>query len=125
MSCSNELCSRTRSSKVPSCAIRPCSSTAIRCAARIVDRRWAIVITERPFIISSMARWTWCSLSASSAEVASSSKTIGGSLSMARAIATRCFCPPESCMPRSPTRVAMPSGNLSMNWSALAARAAS
>jgi hypothetical protein len=39
----------------------------------------------------------------SSAEVASSKTRIGGFFSSARAIATRCFSPPESFRPRSPT----------------------
>mmetsp|Transcript_209 Transcript_209/g.280 ORF Transcript_209/g.280 Transcript_209/m.280 type:complete len:87 (-) Transcript_209:2109-2369(-) len=73
----------------------------------------------------SMACCTLCSLSASSAEVASSRITIGGSFSIARAIATLCFCPPESCIPRSPTRVSIPFGNFEIKSSALAALAAS
>ncbi len=40
----------------------------------------------------------------SSAEVASSKIMILGFLRIARAIATRCFSPPESFRPRSPTR---------------------
>ena len=36
------------SSWVPCSAIRPCSSTTIRPAWRIVDRRWAITIAVRP-----------------------------------------------------------------------------
>jgi len=42
--------------------------------------------------------------------VASSRMSILGSLSRALAIATRCFCPPESITPRSPTKVSRPSG---------------
>jgi len=45
------------------------------------------------------------SLSVSRAEVASSSRRIFGFLTSARAIATRCFCPPLSCVPLSPTFV--------------------
>ena len=41
----------------------------------------------------------------SSAEVASSNMRILGSFKIARAIATRCFSPPESLSPRSPTVV--------------------
>jgi hypothetical protein len=41
----------------------------------------------------------------SSAEVASSKIMIGGFLSRGAAIATRCFSPPESLRPRSPTIV--------------------
>jgi hypothetical protein len=42
----------------------------------------------------------------SSADVASSKIRIRGPFSTARAIATRCFSPPESLSPRSPTAVA-------------------
>ncbi len=41
----------------------------------------------------------------SSALVASSRIRIGGFLSRVRAMATRCFSPPDSLRPRSPTRV--------------------
>jgi hypothetical protein len=41
----------------------------------------------------------------SSAEVASSNNRIGGDFRIVRAIATRCFSPPDSFKPRSPTRV--------------------
>ncbi|KAK3026931.1 hypothetical protein RJ639_040337 [Escallonia herrerae] len=39
----------------------------------------------------------------SRALVASSSSSIFGLFTMARAIATLCFCPPDNCTPRSPT----------------------
>jgi len=39
------------------------------------------------------------SLSVSKADVASSRSNILGSLIKARAMATRCFCPPDSCVP--------------------------
>mmetsp|Transcript_8158 Transcript_8158/g.14787 ORF Transcript_8158/g.14787 Transcript_8158/m.14787 type:complete len:141 (-) Transcript_8158:376-798(-) len=52
--------------------------------------------------------------SESRAEVASSSKRICGSLMMARAMAMRWRWPPDSCVPRSPTRVCILSGNPSM-----------
>ena len=45
------------------------------------------------------------SVSVSSALVASSSSRIGGSFSSVRAIPTRCFSPPDSFSPRSPTMV--------------------
>ena len=53
----------------------------------------------------SSAACTVASLSVSSAEVASSSSRILGSRTRARAMAMRCFCPPLSCAPRSPTNV--------------------
>ena len=43
----------------------------------------------------------------------------------ARASAMRCFCPPESCTPRSPTTVSKPSGSDSISSSTCASRAAS
>jgi hypothetical protein len=45
------------------------------------------------------------SLAESSAEVASSKIRIGGFFSSVRAMATRCFSPPDSLRPRSPTMV--------------------
>src|SRR3989344_4764524 len=47
----------------------------------------------------------------SSAEVASSNTRIGGFFSRVRAMATRCFSPPESFRPRSPTMVSYLSGS--------------
>jgi len=47
----------------------------------------------------------------SSADVASSRIKARGSRISARAMATRCFWPPESWMPLSPTCVSKPSGN--------------
>jgi len=44
----------------------------------------------------------------------SSSKRILGLRIKARAIAIRCFCPPESCEPLLPTRVSKPSGKLTI-----------
>ena len=53
----------------------------------------------------SSAACTVASLSVSNADVASSSKRIVGLRTSARAMAMRCFCPPLSCAPRSPTSV--------------------
>ena len=60
----------------------------------------------------------------SSAEVASSSTSTGGFFSSIRAIATRCFSPPESFRPRSPTGVSQPAGSEAMNAESCAAPAA-
>jgi hypothetical protein len=49
--------------------------------------------------------WISRSVRESSAEVASSNSRIGGAFRMVRAMATRCFSPPESFRPRSPTYV--------------------
>ena len=57
--------------------------------------------------------------------MASSKRRTGASFSRARAIAMRCFCPPDNLTPRSPTGVSYACGNSRMNFSALAARTAS
>mmetsp|Transcript_5354 Transcript_5354/g.16306 ORF Transcript_5354/g.16306 Transcript_5354/m.16306 type:complete len:156 (+) Transcript_5354:196-663(+) len=94
------------------------------CAATMVASRCATTIDVRPFCSVSRACCTSASLSASSADVASSSSNTRGDLMMARAMATRCFCPPDSCVPPSPTSVSYPLGSARMKTSALAARAA-
>mmetsp|Transcript_10377 Transcript_10377/g.17838 ORF Transcript_10377/g.17838 Transcript_10377/m.17838 type:complete len:83 (-) Transcript_10377:826-1074(-) len=80
--------------------------TTILVALRTVVRRWAMTMVERFLLASrsSSAACTMRSLSLSSADVASSSSRMEGSFTMARAIATRCFCPPDSCDP-DPTSV--------------------
>lgn len=50
--------------------------------------------------------------SVSKAEVASSRSNILGLRTMARAIATLCFCPPDNCVPFSPTTVSYPYKNI-------------
>ena len=59
-------------------------------------RSWATWASER---------WIAASVSLSTAEVASSSTSTGGSARIARAIDSRWRCPPESFWPRSPTMV--------------------
>ncbi|MBS1162766.1 MAG: hypothetical protein H6R03_662 [Burkholderiaceae bacterium] len=59
----------------------------------------------RPAAIASSSRWITRSVLLSRAEVASSKTRIDGRFSSVRAIATRCFSPPESFRPRSPTMV--------------------
>eukprot|EP00953_Heterococcus_sp_UTEX-ZZ885_P024000 13158-Heterococcus_DN1.PRE.3 len=53
---------------------------------------------------------TPASVRESSADVGSSHSSIGAFLSIARAIATRCFSPPDSISPLSPTTVSNPLG---------------
>mmetsp|Transcript_10625 Transcript_10625/g.18030 ORF Transcript_10625/g.18030 Transcript_10625/m.18030 type:complete len:83 (+) Transcript_10625:151-399(+) len=74
-------------------------------ALRTVARRWAMQREVRLCMRRSRASWTSCSLSVSRALVASSRRRILGLAKMARAMATRCFCPPESWTPLSPTNV--------------------
>mmetsp|Transcript_17584 Transcript_17584/g.53171 ORF Transcript_17584/g.53171 Transcript_17584/m.53171 type:complete len:98 (+) Transcript_17584:2402-2695(+) len=93
------------SSNVPSSTMRPWSMTAILSACLMVDKRWAmaIVVRESRSMISSSAAWTTRSPAVSRADVASSRSRMAGFLMIARAIATRCFCPPESLPPPCPT----------------------
>ncbi|KAL5728469.1 hypothetical protein ACHQM5_001548 [Ranunculus cassubicifolius] len=71
----------------------------------MVDNLCATIIVVLFFIILSRACWTRRSDSTSSALVASSSNKILGFLRTALAIETLCFCPPDNCIPRSPTFV--------------------
>mmetsp|Transcript_73248 Transcript_73248/g.203180 ORF Transcript_73248/g.203180 Transcript_73248/m.203180 type:complete len:82 (+) Transcript_73248:416-661(+) len=80
--------------------------TKIRSTSRTVESRCATMITVRSCAALSMASCTKCSDSASSALVASSRSNNFGSINSARAMATRCFWPPLSRTPRSPTSVA-------------------
>ena len=62
----------------------------------------AMIIVVRPSLSLSKAFCILCSVTVSSALVASSSMSIFGFLSKTRAMDMRCFCPPESITPRSP-----------------------
>mmetsp|Transcript_38183 Transcript_38183/g.92405 ORF Transcript_38183/g.92405 Transcript_38183/m.92405 type:complete len:126 (+) Transcript_38183:384-761(+) len=64
------------------------------------------------------------SVMVSKAEVASSNKTNGGSFNKHRAMAARCFSPPESLSPRSPTMVSQPNSSSLMKSSNCASFAA-
>mmetsp|Transcript_70265 Transcript_70265/g.117893 ORF Transcript_70265/g.117893 Transcript_70265/m.117893 type:complete len:158 (-) Transcript_70265:1274-1747(-) len=89
----------------------------IKSASWMVTSRWAIVMTVLPCITLLRACWTIVSLLRSRALVASSRRRIFGFLMMARAMATRCFWPPLSCDPPSPTCVSYPWGSRSMtSW---------
>mmetsp|Transcript_26370 Transcript_26370/g.84820 ORF Transcript_26370/g.84820 Transcript_26370/m.84820 type:complete len:473 (+) Transcript_26370:3-1421(+) len=118
---------RERSSAcVPFSTTRPSLSTAMLSALRMVDSRCAMtsVVRRVSATTASSAACTTRSLSLSSADVASSSTRIGGSRTSARAMAIRCFCPPDSWTPRSPTMVSNPRGKASTKASALAVLAA-
>mmetsp|Transcript_273 Transcript_273/g.494 ORF Transcript_273/g.494 Transcript_273/m.494 type:complete len:96 (+) Transcript_273:663-950(+) len=93
------------SSHVPLSTIFPFCTTAICSESRIVVKRCAMVIVVRFFVarILSSAVCTASSADVSRAEVASSRRSTSGCLTIARAIATRCFWPPESLPPRRPT----------------------
>mmetsp|Transcript_1445 Transcript_1445/g.4361 ORF Transcript_1445/g.4361 Transcript_1445/m.4361 type:complete len:88 (+) Transcript_1445:179-442(+) len=85
--------------------MRPCSSTRISWASTTVDSRCAMTSTVLFWPTDSSSAWMARSLVESSAEVASSKISSGGFFSSVRAIATRCFSPPDSFRPRSPTMV--------------------
>ena len=87
--------------------------TTILSALMIVESLCAAMSTVYQLVStsSSIAFYTWNSLTASSALVASSSKRIFGFRTKARAIAILYFWPPERRKPRSPTSVSKPSGN--------------
>ena len=53
------------------------------------------------------------SVSVSTADSESSNTITGAERMSARAMATRCFCPPDSVTPRSPTAVSNPAGKAS------------
>ena len=65
-------------------------------ASRTVDRRWAMTNEVRPRSAVASAFCTAASDSESRWAVASSSTTISGAFSRMRAMARRCFSPPDS-----------------------------
>mmetsp|Transcript_54931 Transcript_54931/g.116729 ORF Transcript_54931/g.116729 Transcript_54931/m.116729 type:complete len:123 (+) Transcript_54931:331-699(+) len=73
----------------------------------------------------SMFRWISLSVPESRALVASSSRMSFGRLMMHRARPTRCLSPPESFIPRSPTKVSRPSGREVTSGSSAEVRTAS
>ena len=79
----------------PVSTMRPWSSTTIWSASRTVESRCAIAIVVRPSESRSSASCTSRSVSVSSELVASSRTRIGGLRRIVRAIAIRCFSPPE------------------------------
>ena len=108
--------------------IYPLSMTMMQSLFSIVCIRWATVIVVRPFIASSNDSWTIRSFSASRAEVASSRRRILGLRRMARATATRCFCPPEMLSPFTRTSLSKPletdpSASLMSVWASMKERA--
>ena len=77
----------------------------MRSAPITLDRRCAKISVVRPCMSRSSASWITASLSASTAESASSRTRMGASRRSARAMAMRWRWPPESRTPRSPTTV--------------------
>ena len=70
--------------------------TRIWSASRIVDSRCAMTSDVRPVSAVFSAACTAASDSESRCAVASSSTTTDGALSSSRAMASRCFSPPDS-----------------------------
>mmetsp|Transcript_26181 Transcript_26181/g.75089 ORF Transcript_26181/g.75089 Transcript_26181/m.75089 type:complete len:116 (+) Transcript_26181:652-999(+) len=95
------------SSWVPVSTMRPSSKTRIWSQSFTVVRRCAMINAVAPVFLmrASSAACTIFSLAGSSAEVASSRMRICGCRIMARAIATRCRCPPDKVRPLPPTIV--------------------
>ncbi|KVI05652.1 Protein of unknown function DUF1602, partial [Cynara cardunculus var. scolymus] len=91
-----------RSECDPCSATFPFSITAMESDFCMVDSRCATTTQVLPTIIFSNASCTRFSDALSSALVASSNRRIAGFLSIARASATLCFWPPDSCTPLSP-----------------------
>ena len=56
---------------------------------------WVTMTMRRSLLISLSSSMTWTLVSVSSAPVGSSARMMSGSLTMARAMATRCICPPD------------------------------
>mmetsp|Transcript_9798 Transcript_9798/g.27418 ORF Transcript_9798/g.27418 Transcript_9798/m.27418 type:complete len:91 (-) Transcript_9798:901-1173(-) len=83
--------------------MQPPSMTQIESAARIVERRCAMTMVVHCLVDRRLwsAPCTIRSLSPSSALVASSSSSSRGERARARAMARRCFWPPESRMCRA------------------------
>mmetsp|Transcript_23252 Transcript_23252/g.76383 ORF Transcript_23252/g.76383 Transcript_23252/m.76383 type:complete len:136 (-) Transcript_23252:63-470(-) len=116
--------SAIKASCVPRSATSPSLSTRIASHLAMVPRRWAMVTAVRVSLSAVSASWMSASVRESKADVASSRMTTGGFFTKRRAMATRCFSPPESLSPRSPTTVSKRSGNESSSGVRFAARAA-
>mmetsp|Transcript_10657 Transcript_10657/g.35364 ORF Transcript_10657/g.35364 Transcript_10657/m.35364 type:complete len:112 (-) Transcript_10657:1923-2258(-) len=98
-------CNWTNSACVPHSATAPAPRTRILVHFAMVPKRCAMEMEVRVEDSLSSAAWICDSVFESSAEVASSRRTTGGFFMNMRAMATRCFSPPESLRPRSPTTV--------------------
>mmetsp|Transcript_151791 Transcript_151791/g.487055 ORF Transcript_151791/g.487055 Transcript_151791/m.487055 type:complete len:404 (-) Transcript_151791:120-1331(-) len=83
-----------------------------------------IASNVRPFVAARKFAQIWPAVLLSNALVNSSKSTIGGSATIKRAIAMRCFSPPDNCTPCSPTCVSRPRGKRLMTSSKPAARTA-
>lgn len=100
----------------------------MRSASRMVPTRWATTILVDPAVSLRSACLRSLSVLESRAENVSSNRYIGGSLQMALAIASLCFCPPERFHPCCDMSESSPSGKrvaMPPSWAISIARSAS
>mmetsp|Transcript_7982 Transcript_7982/g.21149 ORF Transcript_7982/g.21149 Transcript_7982/m.21149 type:complete len:109 (+) Transcript_7982:1082-1408(+) len=89
----------------------------MRSQSAIVLSRCAMKMEVEPALSALILARIDASVAWSSELVASSQSHMRGFFSIARAIATRCFSPPDSLSPRSPTSVSYPCGNcITRSW---------
>ena len=92
-----------------SATIRPSRIRSTRWACAATSSSWVITTTVRPAALSASKRASTSSvLWLSSAPVGSSASSSTGSVTIARAMATRCCWPPDSCDGRWCSRSASP-----------------
>mmetsp|Transcript_18259 Transcript_18259/g.44833 ORF Transcript_18259/g.44833 Transcript_18259/m.44833 type:complete len:182 (-) Transcript_18259:1291-1836(-) len=96
----------------PSSSTLPPLRTMILSTLTTVLSRCAMMMEDRPLDTSCSACMTFISDVVSSALVASSHSSTFGALSTVRAMATRCFSPPLTLSPLSPTLVCSPFGSI-------------
>jgi hypothetical protein len=92
---------------VPICSIRPAFMTIIR-SASVIASTWSWVTKSDVVRSSPCSFWissrVWARSLASRLESGSSNRNTAGWRTIARPIATRCRCPPESSRGRAPER---------------------
>ena len=93
----------TQLTYVPASAIPPPEMNKILFASTMVERRCATTSVVRPSQIRRKLSRMCRSVRESRADVASSRRTMLGCLRMVRAMAIRCFSPPLTFNPLSPT----------------------
>lgn len=110
---------------VPMPTAFPSSSTIIRSASMTVPTLWATITLVVP-AMDAFSDWrSALSVLKSRAENESSRSRASGSLHMARATVSLCFCPPETFFPYCESIVSVPSGRWDTNssaWAILSAR---
>mmetsp|Transcript_15522 Transcript_15522/g.52641 ORF Transcript_15522/g.52641 Transcript_15522/m.52641 type:complete len:225 (-) Transcript_15522:1199-1873(-) len=102
----------------------PPSMNAMASHLAMVAIRWAMTSLVVPWNTSSSASPTARSFSGSRAAEGSSRSTIAGLLRSARAMLTRCRCPPDRSLPPTPALEWYPRGSAAMKSCACASRAA-